>query len=182
VRVPVENLVGTLNQGWSIAKALLGFERLFVGSPKQCQHALQQLRALVAATRLRESAVFRDRYTRLALDVFDLECLYKQFAGMIQRGETLGADVAVLKIWATETYSRLSELMLAAAGGEGGVQGVQEFGGIAVDVLGHYYNARPAPIYAGSNEIQRNIIAKHVLALPEREASTARASGHGGRT
>ncbi|MGE3392555.1 MAG: acyl-CoA dehydrogenase family protein, partial [Gammaproteobacteria bacterium] len=77
-----------------------------------------------------------------------------------------GADISILKIWSTETYVRLSELMLAQAGRAAGVYGRQSFGDAEIDVLSHFYNARPAPIYAGSNEIQRNIVAKLVLNLP----------------
>lgn len=166
VRVPRENLVGELNQGWTIAKALLGHERLFVGSPRLCQHALNQLRELAQATGKTRDPVFMDALTRISLDIGDLEALYTEFAAVIKRGGALGADVALLKIGATETYVRLSEMIVKAAGAAGGVQGKIDFNGVVIDVLSHYYSARPAPIYAGSNEIQRNIIAKHVLQLP----------------
>lgn len=168
VRVPVANLVGALNDGWTIAKALLSFERIFIGSPKQSQHGLSRLHELVAQTGLRDDPVFVDRMTRLELDVADLEALYGEFADVIKRGGTLGADVSVLKIWASETVCRLSEFMLEAAGDAGGQRGTIEFGEGSVDVLSHYYNARPTPIYGGSNEIQRNIVAKHVLRMPSR--------------
>ena len=166
VRVPRANLVGPLNQGWTIAKSLLGHERLFVGSPKLCQHALHQLRELALARGLTDDPVFMDSLTRITLDVLDLEALYSEYAGIIKRGGALGADVAVLKIWSSETYVRLSEMIVQAAGELGAHQGKLDFGNAQIDVLSHYYNARPAPIYAGSNEIQRNILAKHVLQLP----------------
>ena len=166
VRVPRANLVGALNQGWTIAKSLLGHERLFVGSPKLCQHALHQLRELAQADGRMDDAVFVDGLVRIALDVLDLEALYGDYAAMIKRGEEPGIDISVLKIWSTETYVRLSEMILEAGGAAAGVRGTQAFGSAEVDVLSHFYNARPAPIYAGSNEIQRNIIAKHVLNLP----------------
>lgn len=166
VRVPRANLVGPLNQGWTIAKSLLGHERLFVGSPKLCQHALHQLRELGQASGQTRDPVFMDALTRMTLDVLDLEALYAEFAAIVKQGGALGADVAVLKIWSTETYVRLSEMIVRVAGPAGAVQGRSDFGGAAIDVLSHYYNARPAPIYAGSNEIQRNIVARHVLDLP----------------
>ncbi len=166
VRVPRANLVGELNQGWTIAKALLGFERLFVGSPKLVQHALNQLREWAQATGAARDPVFMESFARAAFDVRDLEALYTKFAEIVKRGEALGAEVALLKIWATETYVRLSEMIVRAAGPAGGRQGAQNFNGAQVDVLSHFYQARPAPIYAGSNEIQRNIIAKQVLNLP----------------
>ena len=166
VRVPRANLVGELNQGWTIAKSLLGHERLFVGSPKLCQHALHQLRELLHASGQIEQPAVRERLTRITLDVRDLEALYGEFAAIVKRGGVPGADISVLKIWSTETYVRLSEMMLDAAGSAAGVVGKQAFGAAQIDVLSHFYNARPAPIYAGSNEIQRNILAKLVLGLP----------------
>ncbi|MCB1746902.1 MAG: acyl-CoA dehydrogenase family protein [Gammaproteobacteria bacterium] len=169
VRVPVSNLVGQLNDGWTIAKALLGFERFFVGSPKTCRFALGRLGALAAARGLAEDPVYRDRYIRDALDVADLEALYKAFADQIRRGETLGADVSLLKIFASETYARLSETILEIAGEAGAQVEAVDFGADEpIDVLSPYYNARPTPIYGGSNEIQRNILAKAVLGLPSR--------------
>jgi len=166
VRIPVDSLVGNLNDGWTIAKALLSFERLFIGSPKQCQHGLSRLYEIADPTGLRENPVFLDRLTRFEIDVADLESLYTEFADALRRGETLGADVSLLKIWASETVCRLSEFILESAGPAGGQRGAIRFGEVANDVLSHYYNARPTPIYGGSNEIQRNILAKHVLGMP----------------
>lgn len=168
VRIPVDSLVGELHDGWTIAKALLGFERIFIGSPKQCQYALNRLRELGAARRLLDDPVFIDRLTRFALEVSDLESLYKEFADIVRRGETLGPDISVLKIWASETFSRLSEFIVEMAGDAGGRVGNVRFDGAQIDVLSQYYNARPTTIYGGSNEIQRNIVAKQVLKLPPR--------------
>lgn len=167
VRVPEENLVGELNQGWSIAKALLGHERLFVGSPKLCQHALNQLRSLAERLGRFDDPVFVDAFTRASLDVDDLVALYAEFAGRAKADQDLGTDVALLKIWSTETYAALSEMILHASGEAAARIGESPVTGI--DALAHYYNARPAPIYAGSNEIQRNIVAKHVLGLPSQD-------------
>ncbi|MGE4617087.1 MAG: acyl-CoA dehydrogenase family protein, partial [Gammaproteobacteria bacterium] len=166
VRVAADCLVGEINQGWTIAKALLGFERIFLGSPKQSQYALNRLEAMAAACGLHEDAAFTDKLNHLKLDVLDLETTYKHFADIVRRGETLGPDVSLLKIWATETFARLSELMLDAAGAGGATAGKIDFNGAEIDILSQFYNARPATIYAGSNEIQRNILAKHVLRLP----------------
>jgi alkylation response protein AidB-like acyl-CoA dehydrogenase len=167
VRVPVENLVGKLNAGWSIAKALLSFERIFLGSPKQSQFALQRLETVARGMGLLEDRGFVDRLTRLKVDVLDLESIYARFAQIVRDGGTLGPDVSLLKIWATETFARLSELMLEAAGDIGAERGELDFGGGKANILSQFYNARPATIYGGSNEIQRNIIAKNVLRLPD---------------
>jgi len=166
VRVPVANLVGKLNDGWTIAKALLGFERFFIGSPKYCRSSLGRIAELAHARGLDRDPVFVDRYARFALEVDALESLYKSFADQIRRGESLGADISLLKIYASETFARLSEFILDAAGeGAAQIEGTDTRPGI-IDALFPYYNARPTPIYGGSNEIQRNIIAKLVLRLP----------------
>ena len=102
----------------------------------------------------------------LALDVADLGTLYTRFVEQVKRGETLGPDVSMLKLFATETYSRLANLLVEIAGASGGVPGDIDVDGSSIDVLTTFYNARPATIYGGSNEIQRNILASAVLQLP----------------
>jgi hypothetical protein len=167
VRVPRANLVGAMNEGWTIAKALLSFERIFLGSPKQSQYALQRLTSVATERGLFADHAFTERYTRLRLDVLDLEAFYGRFAAIVKSGGTLGPDVSLLKIWATETYARLTELMLEAAGPDGATLGKVAFGASEVDAVAAFYNARPATIYGGANEIQRNIVAKGVLDLPD---------------
>lgn len=165
VRVPKANLVGGLNQGWGIAKALLGFERIFLGSPKQSQYALSRVEEAAHALGLFSDQGFVDRYTQLQLDVADLSALYVRFVEQVKRGEQLGPDVSMLKVWAAETFSRLANLLVEITGGSGAVTGDIEVNGKKIDVLTSFYNARPATIYGGSSEIQRNILASSVLQL-----------------
>ncbi|MDN3516542.1 acyl-CoA dehydrogenase family protein [Aquisalimonas lutea] len=167
VRVPRENLVGSPNEGWSMAKALLGFERLFLGSPKLARQALGRLHRLAAARELYRDPGFMDQLARLELDVADLGEAYEGFAEQVRAGQPLGADVSWLKIWATETFDRIAALIVASAGSAAAIPGPQSFGDRSVDVLNLYFDAMPATIYGGSNEIQRNILAKQVLRLPE---------------
>jgi alkylation response protein AidB-like acyl-CoA dehydrogenase len=110
--------------------------------------------------------VFADRYTQLALDVADLGTLYARFVEQVKRGEALGPEVSMLKVFATETYSRLANVLVEIAGASGATAGDVETDDGAIDVLTTFYNARPATIYGGSNEIQRNILASTVLQLP----------------
>lgn len=166
VVVPVSNLVGELNKGWTIAKALLGFERIFLGSPKLAQYALRQLEALAIATNANSDARFLDRFTQLRLDVADLATIYRRFADTVIRGEPLGPDVSLLKVWITETFQRITDLMIETGAEKSVLVGSDAFGQEGLDVLSVYYNARPATIYGGSNEIQRNVLAKSVLNLP----------------
>jgi alkylation response protein AidB-like acyl-CoA dehydrogenase len=72
----------------------------------------------------------------------------------------------VLKIWATETFQRLSELAIEVAGDCGGLWRDFEFGAGRLDVLSPYYEGRGATIGGGSSEIQRNILSRQVLQLP----------------
>lgn len=165
-RTPRENLVGELNEGWTMAKALLSFERIFIGSPSLAQNALGQLESFARSRGAFDDPVFRDRFAQAALDVEDHAALYARFADQLKRGETLGADVSMLKIWVTECFQRISELMIEAAGPDGGTVGPLQVGNVSVDVLSNFYKARPTTIYGGSNEIQRNIVSKAVLGLP----------------
>jgi 3-oxochol-4-en-24-oyl-CoA dehydrogenase len=164
VRVP--NLVGKLNQGWEIAKALLGFERLFAGSPKHSQYTLKQLTTLAGSRGLFGDAAFVARYAELQLDAADLSAMYAHFAGIVKRGEALPASVSLLKLWATETHERISMLLAEAAEEYGGCPGSARFDGAEIHVLAPLMNALAATIFSGTSEVQRNILAKAVLGLP----------------
>jgi len=165
VKVPKENILGEAGAGWTIAKALLGFERIFVGSPKQSQTALSKLLAAAAKSGVIDDSVFQDRYTRLALDLADLRCLYERYAGIVRRGEPLGPEVSVLKVFQTELYQRITEYLLEIAGPEAAC--FERPGeGVEATPASIFLQARPATIYGGSNEVQRNILAKNVLGLP----------------
>jgi len=170
VRVPRENLVGEPNDGWTMAKALLGFERLFLGSPKQSRNALNRLDVFARARGLHADAAFSDAFTRLELDVADLSEAFESFADQVRRGEPLGADISWLKVWGTETFSRIAELAVQATDSEAalvdGQDASTDAGADHIDTLTLYFNCLPTTIYGGSNEIQRNILAKQVLRLP----------------
>ncbi len=164
VRVPATNLVGEVNKGWTMAKALLGFERIFIGSPKQSSYALSRLRALADRMGVADDAAYQDRYQRLRLDLADHRALYEHYVEKLRRGEMLGADVSMLKIWQTELYQRISDTMLDVAGENAGLLDPME-GNRELHPAGVFLQARPPTIYGGTNEIQRNIIAKNVLGL-----------------
>jgi alkylation response protein AidB-like acyl-CoA dehydrogenase len=167
VRVPKGNLVGRINQGWTMAKNLLGFERIGSGSPRQSAYALARLKMLAERVGVWDDDVFQDRYTRLRLDLEDHKTLYQEFVDQVRRGEQLGPDVSMLKIHQTELYQRITELMLEVSGEYGAAFGPMD-GNRELNPAGMFLQSRPATIYAGSNEIQRNILAKNVLDLPSR--------------
>jgi alkylation response protein AidB-like acyl-CoA dehydrogenase len=166
VRVPQEALVGGLNQGWTVAKALLSFERLNIGSPRRPQYALGRLEEIARAGGFLDDPGFVDRFTALKLDLEDLAALYARFVEQVKRGEPLGDDVSMLKIWTMETWQRLTDLLVETGAEEGVIRGLRDIAGIETDFLSPFYYSRPATIYGGSSEIQRNILAKRVLRLP----------------
>ena len=166
VRVPCSNLVGSLHRGWPIAKALLGFERLFIGNPAPVLYAMSQLTQLAQARGLFADGVFAARYGQLALDVADLNALYNRFADILRRGDQPGPDISVLKICCTETWQRVAAFLVEAADEHGVLIGARCVEGASLQILPPTFNALPSSIYGGSNEIQRNIVARQVLDLP----------------
>ncbi len=165
VRTPRRNMVGELNQGWSVAKSLLGFERINSGNPRRAAFAFSRLEALARERGLFKDAGFVERYTQLHLDMADLKAVYLYFADLMTRGETLGADLSLLKILSSETNQRITEFTLEASG-ELGLTISAGTDNEGVDALTPFLVARNVTIGAGTTEIQRNIIAKQVLNLP----------------
>ncbi len=121
VRVPKTNLVGEVDKGWTMAKALLGFERVAIGSPKLSSLGLSRLRLLAQRAGIFGDPEFRDVYTRLRLDLADLKALYKSYIERLRNGEPLGADVSILKLFQSELYQRITNTMLDIAGEEAGM-------------------------------------------------------------
>ncbi len=165
VRVPRANLVGTLNKGWDMAKALLGFERIFLGAPRQSAYALSRLKILADRMGVAEDPLFEDAYAKLRLELEDLKALFGTHVAKLRRGESLGPDVSMLKVIQTELFQKITDLMVEIGGENAGLLEPMD-GNRDLNIGGLYIQARPATIYGGSNEIQRNIIAKNVLAMP----------------
>ncbi|MCI3952270.1 MAG: mmgC12, partial [Burkholderiales bacterium] len=90
VRVPRENLVGELNQGWTVAKSLLSHERINIGSPRRPQYALRRLEQLARAKGLFEDQGFVDRFTSISLDMADHVSLYLRYVEIMKQGGELG--------------------------------------------------------------------------------------------
>ncbi len=167
-RTPASNLVGELNKGWTVAKSLLGFERIHIGSPKMPEYGLTVLERVAQAQGVWDDPVFREKYVALKLDVAHLTDAYNHFTGIVVRGEALGQDVSYLKIWASETFQRIADLVVETAGPFAAINGEVGIGNSEIDVLASFYKSRPPTIYGGTNEIQRTIIAQQVLGLPRR--------------
>lgn len=166
VRTPKENLVGALNDGWRLSKTLLGHERIWSGSPRQSFSALFNLRRIAEALGKFDDPVFADKYQMLELDTRDLGSAYALVQQKVVRGESLGAEVSILKIWATENCQRITETLLEAAQDAGGLSGDVTIGDLEIDIAMPFFDSRAPTIYGGSSQVQRNIIAKTVLNLP----------------
>jgi alkylation response protein AidB-like acyl-CoA dehydrogenase len=166
VRVPRANLVGGLNQGWTMAKSLLGSERIMIGNPRVARAPLLRLHDLAQARGLLQDPAWRARYDELRLDVDDLGALFVRCVDVLRRGRELGPEVSMLKIWITEAQQRVADLMLETAGESGVCDETMDLPGGGLHPAKVFFVSRPSTIYGGSNEIQRNILAKAVLELP----------------
>jgi alkylation response protein AidB-like acyl-CoA dehydrogenase len=165
VRVPAQNLVGELDHGWTVAKSVLGHERIFLGAPTRPEYALGRLERLAEARGAFADRAFVSRYARLRLDVYDLASAFERFANILRRGGELGADVSMLKILATDLYQRITEEMLAIAGEEARFADDLAAGNEQIDAMNLFLDSRAPAIFGGANEIQKNILAKAVLGL-----------------
>jgi alkylation response protein AidB-like acyl-CoA dehydrogenase len=159
------NLVGALNDGWAVSRAVLGFERLRVGSPRNSTLALQRLVRAAAELGLDRDPLIRARLVALTCDVQDLASLYERAADALKAGIAPGPEASVLKILATETEQRLTQTLVEILGDVGTLAGPQLPGNRSVDALTPFLSTRAVSIYGGTNEIQRNIIAQRVLRL-----------------
>lgn len=163
-RVPLTQVVGEVGQGWSVSKSLLGYERVWIGSPGLAARALALSRALLVASEV--DGELRDRYARCATDLHDVRALYRKICKAIGEGHEPGAEVSMLKVLSSELQQRVSELNLDLGQGRVAVDGASEVGDVTVDLAWQYYMSRPQAIFAGTNEIQRNLLARAVLGLP----------------
>jgi len=178
VRVPVANLVGQENKGWTYAKYLLGHERTGIAAVGRSKRELGRLKALARREQkggrpLIEDPLFAVKVADLEIELMALEMTVLRV--LARNDAAPGPEASVLKVRGTEIQQRLTELMVEAAGpmalpfdpaylagaAERSVAG-DEF---AAPLLPHYFNYRKTSIYGGSNEIQRNIIAQMILGL-----------------
>jgi alkylation response protein AidB-like acyl-CoA dehydrogenase len=167
VIVPAENLVGKLNDGWRIANALLGHERLGTSNPQYTLIALDRIKAVARTSGVITEPAFRDRLAAASINVTAFLALFSHAVELtnLQRGP--GPEVSMIKIFGTELLQSLNDLLIEAAGSEASIENpiTTDFG--AVDVSTSFLQVRRATIYGGSSEIQRNIIARRVLNLPQ---------------
>ncbi len=178
VKVPVENRIFHENQGWTCAKSLLLHERSGIAGVARSKRGLERLRQM-ARSELADDAgtlladpFFKRKVAELEIDLTALEYTELRTLAGESAGKGPGPESSILKIKGTEIQQRLTELTLEAAGHYGApyLRNVpHNLGAVGPDdahgVAGAYFNVRKTSIYGGSNEIQRNIIAKVVLGI-----------------
>jgi alkylation response protein AidB-like acyl-CoA dehydrogenase len=180
VRVPVENLVGKENEGWTYAKFLLAHERSGIAGVARSKRGVERLRSIASSesidgTPLILNGDFSRKISQLEIDLTALEFTELRTLASEAQGKGPGPESSILKIKGTEIQQRLTELTLEAVGNYGapyarcmdghGVNDLgvgPEYSNFAADT---YFNMRKTSIYGGSNEIQRNIITKMILGL-----------------
>ena len=189
VRVPVANVLGAIDGGWTVAKYLLEFERGGTAYAPELRANLDALQANVAALadrkgKLDDNPLFAARLADAAVQIEVLDALEMEILSALSGGRSVGTDASMMKILGTELQQRVTELVLEAAGplGRAWQPGVTMPGGPLLGYPGNvedyasgepwqaiaplrYINERAGTIYAGTNEIQRGIIAKAELGL-----------------
>ena len=176
VRVPAENLIGEENKGWTYAKFLLGNERTSMAGIGRSTRYLERLKHIVRTEVGEDDPTFGEfikEIARVELDVLALEATELRIVAQMSRGIDPGPAASLFKIRGTEIFQRITDLTHQAIGNYGlairehpvsanRFMPGPEYGHTATE---KYLNSRKLSIYGGSNEIQRNIIAKAVLGL-----------------
>ena len=172
VIVPKENLVGPLNGGWTLAKALLGHERTLIAAVGQSSRALRRVKRIAASTKVGTKTLFDDptiraRIGRMEVKLRSLQMAnYRALAGA-QLGHAPGPESSILKLRGSEILQQTFELAMDVMG-PNSLSWFNEPGVVPPDqqwVPSNFNYLRAATIYGGSNEIQRNVIAKMILGL-----------------
>ncbi len=180
VRVPVENLVGEENKGWTYAKYLLGHERTNIAAVGRSRRELAFLkdfaaRQLKAGRPLLEDAAFAAAVARLEIELMALDMTVMRVLSQEAASGAPGPEASLLKIRGTEIQQRITQLWLDAAGPlaqaferdflDGVADASASGDDDAAPAAPTYFNYRKTAIYGGSTEIQKNIIARMILGL-----------------
>jgi len=174
VRVPVGNLVGELNQGWGYGKFLLGHERTGIAGIGSCKQQLARARSLAAGQGLADEPLLAARLAQFEVELMALEFTALRLLAAHQRSAVPAVEASLLKVRGTELRQAIHELLVDIAGpmalpfsvesqflgGEPATAAPPELATLAANCL----DARKLSIYGGANEVQRNLIAKAVLA------------------
>ena len=174
VSVPVENLIGEQDKGWTYAKALLAHERTNMAEVADSKRMLTELKdkaskSIGGGRCLADDQVFQKQVSDVELDLMALEYTELRALASIAEKGMPGPESSLLKIKGTEISQQLHELHLKVAAHHGGAVALTEEWNdeiqVGSDARNRYLYGRAATIYGGSNEVQRNVIAKAVLGL-----------------
>lgn len=175
VKVPVENMIGDPEKGWTYAKALLAHERTGMAEVGNSTLSLNKIKARAATEsnggkRLIDDPIFQKRLSDIETELMALEYTELRVIASMSEGGMPGPESSLLKIKGTEITQALAELYMQVSAHYGGILQGQ----LSAEDVGHefadearksYMYSRAATIYGGSNEVQRNVIAKAVLGL-----------------
>ena len=163
VRVPKDSLIGEVNKGWTYGKMLLGHERAIIGGTTQTKRALRRLKHAAEhisahGTPLCRNQSFRNKVADVEIELRSLEILNLR---MIAAGDknAPGTEANMIKIKGSELQQRIAELILEAAGPDALARGDSGWDNSS-PAAPSYLMSRVLSIFGGSNEIQRNILAK----------------------
>jgi alkylation response protein AidB-like acyl-CoA dehydrogenase len=178
VRVPADYLIGEEGKGWTYSQYLLGFERTSYarigGKRKQLAHITEIAKAEPTGgnTRLIDDEAFAAKLTDANIALDGLEMTVLRVLSAVKDGGSPGKEASIVKILATETAQQITTLYLdvAAAHGQRGFSDSVspqwlDHAAFAAPGVSTYFGTRAQTIYGGTNEIQKNIIAKRVLGL-----------------
>ncbi|MGV2870933.1 acyl-CoA dehydrogenase family protein [Colwellia sp. E150_009] len=179
VRVPAHNLIGEEGKGWTYAKVLLTHERTNIAGVASSKQRLSSIYEMLETppdgmADLRKNNVFMARVLATEVELKALEYTELRVLSSVSTGKAPGPESSILKIKGTEVQQALDELYVEMAGIYALPFLPQQYDDATVEPIGpffaantapHYYNNRKVTIYGGTNEIQKNIIAKHVLGL-----------------
>ncbi|MDT3735936.1 MAG: acyl-CoA dehydrogenase family protein [Denitratisoma sp.] len=171
VEVPVENLVGEENKGWTCAKFLLGHERSNIAGIGIAKRELARAKRIAAVETKRgrpliEDPLFAARLAEIEIDLMALEITNLRALSAEAENKAPGPEASILKIKGTELQQAISELILQAVGPYAlPFMGAAPGPAHAANRAAQYLNLRKLSIYGGSNEIQKNIVAQMILEL-----------------
>ena len=175
VAVPTENLIGEQDKGWTYAKALLAHERTGMAEVADSTRMLEALKRRASEERNGGKAaiddpMFQARLSSIEMELMALEYTELRVFASMAAGGMPGPESSLLKIKGTEITQAIQELQLQLAASYGGALpddlDSQQLGhDFAFEARTKYMYGRAATIYGGSNEVQRNVIAKAVLGL-----------------
>ncbi len=174
-RIPQANRVGPENKGWTMAKALLGHERTSIGGVAETARWLSIIRriardTLVGGKPLMEDSAFRRRLAKVEIRYRTVGMANMRTLAAAQLGHAPGPESSILKIAGTELQQEATELAMDALGHnamgwfDSPTEAMPEY---QLWLASNFNYLRAATIYGGSNEIQKNIISKMILGLPQ---------------